>query len=81
MTSGCWRFITKLLCEAGQQALAISRSLKEAEALVKEGETNAAQLTELVHNAITAAGGRVDYVEVEPAHPFLHCWLFDTTLL
>ncbi|CAM6118173.1 unnamed protein product [Calypogeia fissa] len=54
----------RLTSDERQQALVISRSLKEAEALVKGGETNAAKLTELVHNAITAAGGRVDYVEM-----------------
>jgi pantoate--beta-alanine ligase len=47
-----------------QQALSISRSLKEIEASVKMGEVDANLLVKCIIEKITAAGGKVDYAKI-----------------
>jgi pantothenate synthetase len=47
------------------QALSISRSLKQIEALVKMGEVDANLLVKCIIEKITAAGGKVDYAKVK----------------
>ncbi|KAG6551345.1 hypothetical protein Mapa_007131 [Marchantia paleacea] len=54
----------RLSAEQRQQALSISRSLKEAEEAVKMGELDTSVLSEQVRKTITEAGGDVDYVEI-----------------
>jgi pantoate--beta-alanine ligase len=49
---------------ARTSATAISRALRLAQAEVAAGERNAAKLHDAIAAAITAAGGRVDYVGI-----------------
>ncbi|KAG0504433.1 hypothetical protein M758_12G161200 [Ceratodon purpureus] len=47
-----------------QDALSISRSLREVEDAVRLGEVDATVLEQRVHKAITSAGGQVDYAKI-----------------
>lgn len=51
-----------------QRALALSRGVRAAEAAFAAGERSGAVLCAVVHDAITAAGGRPDYVELRSRH-------------
>lgn len=46
------------------QALSISKSLSEARSSAEKGQVNCKELRDLVIQAISESGGRVDYVEV-----------------
>lgn len=50
-----------------QNALALSRSLREAKAELERGERDLAKITAVIAAKIEAAGGRVDYVEAVDA--------------
>lgn len=47
-----------------QDALSISRSLIEVDDAVRSGEVDATVLEQRVHDAITSAGGKVDYAKI-----------------
>lgn len=47
-----------------QDALSISRSLREVEDAVRLGEVDATVLEQRVHKAISSAGGKVDYAKI-----------------
>ena len=51
-----------------RRAVAISRGVRAAEAAYAAGERDGAVLCAVAHNAITAAGGRPDYVELRSRH-------------
>jgi pantoate--beta-alanine ligase len=51
-----------------QRALAISRGVRVAEAAFAAGERSGVVLCARVHDAITAGGGRPDYVELRSRH-------------
>lgn len=51
-----------------RRALAISRGVRAAEASFAVGERSGAVLCAVVHDAVTAAGGRPDYVELRSRH-------------
>ena len=53
--------------EEHQNALVLSRSLREARAELEKGERDLAGVTRRIADKITAAGGRVDYVEAVDA--------------
>lgn len=53
--------------EEHQNALVLSRSLREARAELEKGERDLAGITGRIAEKITAAGGRVDYVEAVDA--------------
>jgi len=51
-----------------QRALALSRGVRAVVAAFAAGERSGAVLCAMVHDAITAAGGRPDYVELRARH-------------
>lgn len=55
-----------------EQALAIWSALKAAETAVKNGETRGSFLEKSTEKAISAAGGRVDYVQLVDAESLRH---------
>ncbi|CAN0915454.1 Pantoate--beta-alanine ligase [Linum grandiflorum] len=54
----------KLSAEHREKALSISRALFEAKLLAEKGQTNCRELRDTAVQAITGAGGKVDYAEI-----------------